>query len=73
MQAKLPTSATNLSRWSAPPQAIAEQSMTMKNRKIFFFHLIHGLYLPLRVNNSVSMIRMAGKICSGVDSKIAHE
>ena len=73
MHAKLPTSATNLSKLSAPPQAIAAQPITTKKRYAFFCHLMYGLYLPLFVNSPFSVMRIAGKICSGVDSRIASE
>ena len=38
MHAKLPTSATNLSRSFAPTHASVAQMPTMKNLKKFFFH-----------------------------------
>ncbi len=73
IQAKFPTNATNLSRLSEPPQAMSAHRATMKNRNIFFCHLMYGLYFPLFVNSAFSVILIAGKICNGVDNRMARE
>jgi hypothetical protein len=67
MQAKLPTSATNLSRSFAPTQASVAQTPTMKKRKKFFFHLTYGLYLP--VLYKVSTCRIDGIACGGLPAE----
>lgn len=72
-QAKLPTSATNLSKSLAPAQLITAQNMTIKKRKIFFCHLTFGLPFPLRENIPFSIMRTAGNSWSGTESKIASE
>ena len=60
MQAKEPTIETNLSKSLAPSQAIMAQSITMKKRKTFFFHLIQGFYFPVRLKSCWLVISMAG-------------
>jgi len=72
-QAKLPTNATNLSRSFAPAQLSTVQPMTTKNLKIFFCHFTFQSNFPLRVKSPFSMIRTAGKSCSGTESRIASE
>lgn len=59
MQAKLPTSDTNLSRSFAPTHATVAQMPTMKKRKKFFFHLTYGLYLPVLRGVSACRVQMA--------------
>src|SRR5690606_19077399 len=71
--AKLPMSATNLSRSSAPPQEMSAVARTTKHRKIFFCHFTKGFALPLRVKIPFSMIRIAGKSWRGVERRIASE
>lgn len=52
---------------------MSAHSITIANRKVFLPHFTFLLYLPLRLNRPFSMIVMAGKICIGVDSRIASE
>lgn len=73
IHAKLPMSATNLSKSSAPPHDIKAVTNTVMKRNTFFCHLTLVLFLPLRGKRPVSMIRMAGKSWSGVDRRIARE
>ena len=60
MHAKEPTRETNLSRSFDPAHAIAAHITTIRNLKMFFFHLIHGLYFPVLENNCWLVISMAG-------------
>ena len=72
-QAKLPTSATNLSKSAAPTQLTQAQNMTIRQRNIFFSHFTFKSVFPLRVKNPFSIIRTAGKSCNGTDKRMASE
>lgn len=70
-QAKHPTNATNLSRSFAPNELITVVNKTNANLKRFFAHLTCMLPFPLLVNKPFSIIRIAGKSCSGIDKRMA--
>lgn len=53
--------------------ATAAHKSTKKNRNTFFCHLTRVLYFPDRVKMPVSMIRMAGKSCRGIERQMATE
>ena len=72
-QAKLPTSATNLSKSFAPAQLIPAQNITVINLKMFFSHFTRGSSLPLCEKIPFSMIRTAGKSCNGTERRMANE
>lgn len=72
-QANAPMSETNLSSSLELAQERREQKMTVPARKRFFCHFTFRLFLPDRTNRPFSMIRTAGKSCSGMERRIAIE
>ena len=72
-QAKLPTSATNLSKSFAPAQLTPAQNITVINLKMFFSHFTRGSSLPLCEKIPFSIIRTAGKSCNGTERRMANE
>ena len=68
-----PMRLTNLSRSLAPAHAIPLHATTTAMRKRFFSHLTLFECLPDREKTPFSIIRTAGKSCSGVERRMAIE